>query len=188
MVLSLALVNGPSFGATPRPVDIDQLSVVHLPSPDGHCTVSTAPTEESRDEDAKLFVRCGVSRRKLLSHYFRSGEVIWSPDSRTVIFLDEHSVEEYTLKLFRIDDAGASDPTVVDRAIVKSVESQLRGKEVVFYYVNFVRFAGVSHMVVDADVIFIRRGATGPTQEAGFRFDVDLSTFTVDPLRNSPVH
>ena len=133
--------------------------------------VSTLPTVESRNEDAKLFVRCGKSPRKLLCRYFRTGVVRWSPDSRMVIFIDEHSVEEYTLKLFRIDDAGVSDVTLVDRAIVKSVESQLRGKEFVFYYVNFVRFEDVSHMIVDADVIFIRKGHGGAGKQPVFPFD-----------------
>ena len=156
-----------------------------LRSPDGSCAVSTSPYVESKDEDAKLFVRCGKSPRKLLSDYFRTGVAVWSPDSRTVIFIDEHSVEEYTLKLFRIDDAGASDPTFVDRAIAKDIESQLKGKKAVFYYLNFIRFAGTSHMIMDADVIFIRKGKTSPTEEMTFRFEVDLNTGAIDLVRTA---
>jgi hypothetical protein len=188
VVLSLLLARERGAGAGLARGDVSQFETTSVTSPDGGCTVSTLPYIESSNKDARLFLRCGQLPRKLLCSYFRTGVVIWSPDSSRIIFFDEHSPHEYAVRLFRTLEAASPNVDVVDRAVRSKIVSQLRGKEIVSYYLNFARFIEASHMILDADVIFIRKGETAPAHEMAFRFDVDLNTLAIEQTRIWPVN
>jgi hypothetical protein len=159
---------------------VGQWDSTSILSPDHRCSVVVSPYHEETDEHARLILDCKSSRKRVLASFFRTGYVIWAPDSSAIVFIDEHSPHEYSLRLFRL---GAPVSNAADRLIRRKIEAALRGKEIIFYNLNFVKFPSADRAIIDADVEFLRTGTQGPADGVTFRFDVSLKTSAVTQLR-----
>ena len=81
-------------------------------SPDGQSFVRTMDGDEARPDDdprseASLWLHERGARPRFLTHYYRSGTVAWTPDSRRIVFLAE-GVEDMQLYVFEQASSAAT--------------------------------------------------------------------------------
>lgn len=81
-------------------------------SPDGQSFVRTMGGDETRPDndprsDASLWLHERGAQPRLLTHYYRSGYVTWTPDSRRVVFLAE-GVDDMQLYIFERSSSAAT--------------------------------------------------------------------------------
>lgn len=169
-----ALAGVPGFaGSLEREVDI--FNEVSAKSPDGRWSVSSVRGLKFEDEYARLYLEGPGFGRKVLLKYFRSGKVIWGPDSRTLVFLDYHSVEETAIRAFLLDATGVREVEHIDRLIRNVVQEELKASELIFYYVDVITMKPGSRLTVRAHPHFLLPGTDHPSHVMRFVFDVALA-------------
>jgi hypothetical protein len=163
-------------------VMVTQAGGSDLPSPDQGWIVA-ARTPKRQGGDARLLLsRTGRAKRQLLCEYFRSGLVAWAPDSRALVFIDYYSVDDSRLVVFRLDEDQAKPVRGADQALRRAVLARVpRGREVVFYTIQFDEFLTPSRLALTVNVVFLKgRESTGPATSVAGRHVLDLKRLIVE--------
>jgi hypothetical protein len=181
IVVCLALGSGSVQSRTTDRATVDQSTFVKLPAPDGHWVLVTA---KPRTEDGNwhlVLQRSDTKGRLSLCDYFRSGTVAWSPDSQIIVFVDDHSVQDSRLKIFRVGKDSARPLDGADRALrTIAIAGIPRNREILFYNIRLIGFLGPSGVLVEVSVEYMKgQGPTGPAAGARAQYLLDLETLNV---------
>jgi hypothetical protein len=187
LALALAFLAHEVTAADPSRGDVGGWDVANIPSPNGVYRITTRPYDGSNDESTTLVLQHGA-RKRVLAKFVRTGDVIWSPDSRFVIFVDKHSPLEHTIKIFHIGNR-VTEMKWIDRVILQAVESRTPRYQIENYMFNSARFEADSILLLENEVDFLPSGAPeGPMQGVTTLFKVDLNALKVSQLRREPAN
>jgi hypothetical protein len=119
----------------------------------------------------------------LLTEYFRTAGVIWSPDSRTIIFLDEHSAEDTRVKVFRVEPSGATAVGNADASLRRFVRSKLGRSRILFVVLQVSGFNGGRDAIFDLTITYLKYPQKdGPSAEMNARISLNLRSYTVNQI------
>jgi hypothetical protein len=136
LMFAIDLYVSPCALALVDQMEVNQWQQRQLRSPDRSWEVDSLPPQE-QDENARLVLRKTDGHySKTLGEFFRSGLVIWSNNSKLLLFLDEE-VEDTRLLVFDITAQYGFQPDDIDRAIRDSVDSLVgETNEILFYNID----------------------------------------------------
>ena len=120
-------------------------------SPDGQSFVRTMGGDETKQDndprsDASLWLHWRGALPRLLTHYDRSGSVVWTPDSRRIVFLAE-GVEDMQLYIFERQSSAAT-ALEADRRLRALMDAATPNMRVENHLIRILRI-GRSGMSVD---------------------------------------
>lgn len=159
---------------------VDQSSKIRLLSPDGKWQVDSVPprTEEG---NSTLVLKSVPGKHALrLGEFFRSGILMWSSNSRTLLFLDRHSPEDTRLRVFFVPGSDGIASDRVDREIRSSVRRSIGGgNRILFYDLEVPSFSG-DEFIVSARVVTVNKAITsGPAKQWEGKYTVHLRPLRV---------
>ena len=166
-------------------IEVEQTTRAELRSPDGKYVVTVAPASGTREAELRLQIRAEPQERTLCA-YFRSGVVAWSPDSRTIVFLDYHSPEKGSIRFFRVSPMGVTEVGAsADREVRQAVLRRIGPHDLVFYNLTLLDLDKQSAGIA-VSVVYIRqpRRATGPTANVIMKFSINLGSFAIQARRS----
>jgi hypothetical protein len=157
--------------------------VANVPSPNGAYRVTT---RLNADSDFTTLVLQHGARKRVLLKFIRSGDVVWSPDSRFLIFVDQR-VEEDRIRVFSIGER-VTELRWIERIMRQTVESQIPGSELIFYNLEFLRFDGPSTFSIKCFVEFFPPGIKESPADGFYEhFKIDLKHGVVTHGKRIPV-
>jgi hypothetical protein len=174
--LSPALVAAPQTQAT-----VDQSNDVRLPSPDGRWEVDSTPSPTT-DGNSQLVLKAASGKHTFhLGEFFRSGTLIWSQNSRVVLFLDRHSPEDTRLRMFFVPHAGGGPTDRADREIRRGVLRSIGRSNSILSYDLQVTSCSENECLVLTRVITIPNGVvSGPAKQWEGTYLVQLAPLKVN--------
>lgn len=147
-------------------------------SPDGRWEFfmkAPAPTRE--DDGPTMWIgRPHGGQAKLIGSLYRDGYMEWSPDSSCLLLLEEPSIEDARIRLYRLGGSGAEAVPTVDRGIRADVQGSIgRGSRVLFYALSTVGWLDSRHILIAAQARYVRQGVTAPahTFTGGYVVDAE---------------
>ncbi len=159
--------------------------VANIPSPNGVYRLTTRPYDDQA-RFTTLVLQHGA-RQRVLAKFVRTGDVIWSPDSRFLIFIDKHSPLEHTIKIFHIGHR-VTEMKWIDRVILQALEFRIPRYSNRELHVQVRSTSSpIRYFSWRTRLISFRLGRrNGPVQGVTTLFKVDLNALTVASSPTKP--
>jgi hypothetical protein len=115
-------------------VEVGQFRVSQLLSPNGKWEAETDPSA-SGDENANLVVKDLLKKQTIeLGEFNRTGQLIWTTDSNSLIFIDSHSPEDDRILIFCMDKNYKFDSNYINNIIRDRIEGKITKSGVILFY------------------------------------------------------
>lgn len=132
MVASLGTV----LSAQVKSVQLTQTSEVSVPSPNGKWL---AVTQKSAAGTVDLAIKHSeTSNQRVLTSYRRTGKLLWTGDSTTLVFLDARTPTDSVLRVYKLSGTRLGVVTEYDNAIRRHAMQTIRFRKVNSYSLDFV--------------------------------------------------
>lgn len=139
-----------------------------------------APRDEEH-EPTMWIAQTGGKQIKLLGPLYRDGHLEWCPDDSCLLLLEEPSIENVRLKLYRLGTSGPEAIPTLDRAIRDNVqESSGRDSQILFYALQTVGWTDSRHVLIAAQARYVKRSANAPAEIFAAGYIVDAESGKID--------
>jgi hypothetical protein len=166
--------------ATSTQATVDQSSKIRLPSPDGKWEVDSVTSKTEEGNSTLVLKSLSERHTQQLGDFFRSGTLIWSSNSRMLVFLDRHSAEDTRLRVFFVPGSDGVATDSADREIRSSVLRSIGSdNRVLFYDLDMLSCSG-DEFAVSARVVTVSKAVkSGPAKQWDGKYTVLLKPLKV---------
>ncbi len=181
MVMAILAALSPCGAFACTVANLNQAGGDRSASPDGRWVAYAARPGPSDDDRAVLMLRRrkGPGHPIRLRHIIRDGEVAWTPDSRSLIYIDTQD-EDYGVEVFDMSSNGVRRTKRYDDLITNRVARTLGPKREITHYDLDIAACRAGGFSLKSDVRSNLKNVEGaPDIEWGGRFTIDLRNKTV---------
>ena len=134
----------------------------------------------NEDNDATMWLVEGSDSRKVfIGHLPRDAEFAWCPASQCLLVVEQPSIEDSRLLLYRLA-TGAERVPGVDAVIRKGIERSIGdGSRILFYNVRPLKWMDESHVLIAAQARYLKKGTNAPAKLFTEGYVVELGNGTV---------
>lgn len=147
-------------------------------SPIGHwkLTLKSAGTEE---QGPTMWLVGGADRKVFIGRLQRDAELAWCPDGRCLLIVEQPSIEDVRLVVFRLG-ANAERVLGVDTVIRKSIQRSVGyGSSILFYNVRPLKWTDETHVLLAAQARYVKKGTSASAELFTEGYVVDLDSGSV---------
>jgi hypothetical protein len=122
----------------------------------------------------------GGARKLMIGELQRDAELVWCPTGRCLLVLEEPSIENVRLVLYKL---GTEMERVsgLDGAIRNEIRASIgNGSRILFYSVRPLKWLDGSHIVLAAQARYVKQGQNAPAQLFTEGYVVDLDNGSID--------
>jgi len=136
-------------------------------SPDGQWEFFMKASAPAHEDDGPTMWIGGPHGRpaKLIGSLSRGAKMEWCPDGSCLLLLEEPSIEDMRIRLYRLGGSGPEAIPTLDRAIRADVQGSIgRGSQILFYALCTVGWFDSRHVLIAGEARYVRRGVNAPAQ------------------------
>lgn len=161
-------------------IPVHRYQITSSSSPQGYWKITLKASANEDRGPTMWLVGKGGTNKLMIGELQRDAELVWCPRGRCLLILEEPSVENMRLVLYKL---GTESERVrgLDEAIRNEIRSSVgKGSRILFYAVRPLKWLDDSHIVLAAQARYVKQGQNAPAQLFTEGYVVNLDNGSID--------
>ena len=161
-------------------IPVHRYQITSSSSPEGHWKITLKPSASEEQGPTMWLVGGGGTKKSMVGELRRDAELVWCPTGRCLLILEEPSIENVRLVLYKLGTETERVPGL-DEAIRNEVRNSVgKGSRILFYGVRPLKWLDDNHIVLAAQARYVKQGQNAPAQLFTEGYVVDLDKGSID--------